>query len=69
MWDFSSCSEQGLLFIVVLRLLIAVASVVAELGSRAWAEELWCMGLVVPSIWNLPHPGTEPVSLHWQADS
>ena len=29
---FSSCSEQGLLFIAVLRLLIAVASLVAEHG-------------------------------------
>ena len=29
-WLFSSCGEQGLLFIVVLGLLIAVASLVAE---------------------------------------
>ena len=29
---FSSCSEQGLLFVVVCRLLIAVASLVAEHG-------------------------------------
>ena len=29
---FSSCGEQGLLFIVVCRLLIAVASLVAEHG-------------------------------------
>ena len=29
---FSSCSERGLLFIVVHRLLIAVASLVAEHG-------------------------------------
>ena len=29
-WAFSSCSEQGLLFIVVHRLLIAVTSLVAE---------------------------------------
>ena len=33
-WDFSSCSEQELLFIVVRGLLVAVASV-AECGSRA----------------------------------
>ena len=31
-WAFSSCSEQGLLFVVVHRLLIAVASLVAEHG-------------------------------------
>ena len=29
---FSSCGERGLLFVVVRRLLIAVASLVAELG-------------------------------------
>ena len=31
-WSFSSCGEQGLLFIVVHRLLIAVASLVMEHG-------------------------------------
>ena len=31
-WAFSSCSERGILFIAVLGLLIAVASLVAELG-------------------------------------
>ena len=31
-WDFSSCSEWGLLFIAVHRLLIEVASLVAEHG-------------------------------------
>ena len=31
-WAFSSCGEQGLLFIVVHRLLIAVASLVVEHG-------------------------------------
>ena len=29
-WAFSSCGERGLLFIAVCRLLIAVASLVAE---------------------------------------
>ena len=29
---FSSCSERGLLFVVVRRLLIAVASLIAEHG-------------------------------------
>ena len=32
MWAFSSCSKQGLLFFAVRRLLIAVASLVAEHG-------------------------------------
>ena len=31
-WTFSSCSEQGLLFLAMHRLLIAVASLVAERG-------------------------------------
>ena len=31
-WAFSSCGEQGLLFIVVCRLLIVVASLVVEHG-------------------------------------
>ena len=31
-WAFSSCGEQGLLFVAVLGLLIAVASLVAEHG-------------------------------------
>ena len=31
-WAFSSCSERGLLFVAVLRLLIVVASLVAEHG-------------------------------------
>ena len=36
---FSSCSEQGLLFVAVHRLLIVVASLVAEHeGSRAQAQ-------------------------------
>ena len=30
LWAFSSCGEQGLLFVVVHRFLIAVASLVAE---------------------------------------
>ena len=32
MWAFPSCGEQGLLFIAVLGLLIAVTSLVAEHG-------------------------------------
>ena len=37
-WAFSSCSERGLLFVVVRRLLIAVASFVVEHGL--WVHEL-----------------------------
>ena len=38
MWAFSSCGEQGLLFVVLQGLLIAVASLVVEHG-------LWARGL------------------------
>ena len=60
-WAFSSCGEQGLLFIVVCGLLTAVASLVVEhrpqacglqqlwlAGSRSQAQQLWCTGLVAP---------------------
>ena len=60
---FSSCGEWGLLFVVVRRLLLVVASLVAEhrlqtrrlsnCGSRA---QLLC------GMWDLPRPGLEPVS-------
>ena len=47
-WAFSSCSEWGLLFIAVRRLLIAVASLVAEHGLQAHRlQQLWHMGSVV----------------------
>ena len=55
-WAFPSCSERKLLFVVVHGLLIAVASLVAEQGSRhagfsscgTWAQHLWLTGLVAP---------------------
>ena len=60
-WAFSSCGERGLLFCAVCRLLIAVASLVAEhrlqacrlqqlwhVGSRVQAQQLWHWGLVAP---------------------
>ena len=59
-WAFSSCSEQGLLFVVVLRLPIAVASLV---GKWTTAPEYAGSVLVVPGLslpqdmWNLPRPG------------
>ena len=34
-WAFSSCGERGLLFLAVCGLLVAVASLVAEHGSRS----------------------------------
>ena len=58
---FSICGERGLLFVVVRRLFIAVASLIVEhslqarglqqlqhVGSRAQAQEFRCTGLVAP---------------------
>ena len=67
---FSSCGERGPLFIAVSGPLTIAASLVAEhrLQTRrlsscgSWAQ-LLC------GMWDLPRPGLEPVSLHWQADS
>ena len=45
---FSSCNERGLLFVVVRRLLIAVASLAVEHGIQACGlQQLWHVGSVV----------------------
>ena len=45
---FSSCGEQGLLFVAVHRLLIEVASLVAKHGLEACGlQQLWHVGSVV----------------------
>ena len=75
---FSSCGEQGLLFVVVRGLLIAVASLVAEHRLQArglqqlqhtgsWAIEcrLSSCGTraqLLRGMWDLPGPGLKPVS-------
>ena len=47
-WAFSSCSERGLLFVVVHGLLIAVASFVVEHGFQARRlQQLWHTASVV----------------------
>ena len=79
---FSSCGERGLLLVVVHRLLIAVASLVAEhglqacgvqqlwlAGSRAQAQQLWRKGLVAPRHVGSSRPGIEPMSPALQVDS
>ena len=80
---FSSCGEQWLLFLVVCGLLIAMACLVAKcrlqaqefqylqfIGSRAHSQELQCMGLVALRLCGIfPDQGSNPCSLHWQADS
>ena len=46
---FSSCGKQGLLFLAVRRLLIIVASLVAEHSLQGVRhQQLWQMGLVAP---------------------
>ena len=72
---FSSCGEQGLLFVVMCRLLIAVASLVVDhglymhglssCGSRALQRRLSSCGtqaLLLHSMWELLRPGLKPVS-------
>ena len=68
---FSSCSEQGLLFVAVCWLLIAVASLVAEhgfLGMRA--SVVVAHGLSCSAACGIfPDQGSNLCPLHWQADS
>ena len=60
---FSSCSEQGLLFVVVRGLLIVVASLVAEHGLQARGfSSCGARAQLLCSMWNLPRPGLEHVS-------
>ena len=74
-WAFSSCGEWGLLFIAVRGLLIAVASRCGARALGAQASVAAVRGLsscgvrtlLLCSMWDLPRPGTEPMSL--QADS
>ena len=73
---FCSCSQSGLLFVVVCGLLIAVASLVAGLQAHG-LQQLWHASSVVVarrlsscgawaqllhSMWDLPRPGIESVS-------
>ena len=68
---FSSCSERGLLFVAVRRLLIAVASLVAEhrlQGGKASvvvAHRLSCS----TTCGIFPDQGSNLCPLNWQADS
>ena len=68
---FSSCGEQGLLFLVVRGLIIVVASLAAEHGlygvqdSVATAHGLSSCGtraLLLRGMWDLPRPGLKPMS-------
>ena len=67
---FSSCGKWGPLFIAVHGPLTIAASLAAEHGLQT--RRLSNCGLQAESLrsmWDLPKPGLEPVSPHWQADS
>ena len=71
---FSRCSEQGLLFVVVQGLLIVVASLVEDTGSRCTGfsscgsrlerrlSGCGARALLLRGMWDLPGPGFEPMS-------
>ena len=71
MWAFSSCGEQGLLFVAVRGLLIVAASLCCgarALGARASVvvvrrlSSCGAQALSLRSTWDLPRPGLKPVS-------
>ena len=59
MQAFSSHGKRGLQFLLVHRLLIAVASLCC--GPRA----LGAWALLLHGMWDLPRPGIEPMSPAW----
>ena len=63
MGAFSSCGNQGLLFIALCGLLLAVVSLVPE--HKLWVHELhqlWCLGLIAPPHVESSWTGINPVS-------
>ena len=58
--DFFSCSEQGLLLVMLLGLLTAVTSLLAECGLST--RGLSSSARSLRSMWDLPGPGLEPKS-------
>ena len=67
---FSSCREQGLLFVAVCRLLLALASLVAEHRLQSADSVVVALGLSCPETCGIfPDQGLNLCPLHWQADS
>ena len=72
----SGCSQQGLLSMLVLRLLTAVAALVGAQAVGSWASVAAASGLqalgcglssrLFHSMWDLPEPGVKLVSLALQ---
>ena len=55
-WAFCSCGERGLLFVVVCRLLIVVASLVTEHRLQVHRlQQLWHVGFNSCGSWALEH--------------
>ena len=61
----------GYSLVAVHRLLIVVAFLVeGARGPRAWAQQLWCMGLVTPTACGIIlDQGSNPCPVPWQVDS
>ena len=67
---FSSCGQQGLLFIVICGLLTVVASLAA--APRPWSvgSVVVAHGLSYPEVCGIfPDEGANLCALHWQANS
>ena len=66
---FSSCGKQYPLFIAVRRPLIITASLVGSTGSRCTGSVVVAHGSSCSAACGiLPDQGSNPCSLHWQAD-
>ena len=67
-WAFSSCNEQGLLFVAMHGLLLVVISLVVKHQLQAcglqWSQYTGSVvaALGLSCMWNPPRPGTEPMS-------
>ena len=67
---FSSCGKWGPLFITVRGPLTIAASLVVEHRLQMCRlSNCGSQAQLLHGMWDLPRPGLEPVSLHWQADS
>ena len=69
-WPFPSCGEQGLTFVVVHGLLIAVASLGAEQGFQSMDSAVVVHGLTCSMALGIfLGQGLNPCPLHWHMDS
>ena len=67
---FSSCSGQGIPFVVVHGLLTVVVSFAGAQGFCSTGTVVAAHGLSCSSVCgSLPDSGSDPYTRHWQADS